>query len=93
MAANAPSNAELAQQIAQLAQVVTNLAAAVQAGNPAAGTAPTPVNFATSPGTADVDQLIDYSTKRGSALYEQGVRELASPFDLKSEQCVVLRKN
>jgi len=66
MAGNAPSKAELAQQIAALTAVVTNLANAI-AGNQApsaAAAAPqaAAISFATSPGVAAVEELIDYTT-------------------------------
>ena len=90
MTNQAPTNAELAQQIANLTTVVANLAQAIGAGGAGgAGGAP---SFATSPGVADADQLIDYTTKRGASLYEQGTKALATPFDLKSNQVVIFQK-
>ena len=74
MAGNAPSNAELAQQIAALTTVVTNLANAI-AGNQAPPAVEVPlaaaVAFATSPRAAAVKELINYTTKHGVSLYEQ----------------------
>ena len=73
MANQAPTNAELAQQIANLTTVVANLAQAIGAGGTGgAGGAGGAPSFATSPGVAGVDLLIDYTTKRGVSLYEQG---------------------
>ena len=93
MANQAPTNAELAQQIANLTNVVANLAQAIGTGGAAgAGGAGGAPSFATSPGVADVDQLIDYTTKRGASLYEQGTKALATPFDLKSNQVVIFQK-
>ena len=95
MAGNAPSNAELAQQIAALTAVVTNLANAI-AGNqiPAAAAAPpaAAVTFATSPGVAAVEELIDYTTKHGASLYEQGTKALGTPFSMKATQVVIFEK-
>jgi hypothetical protein len=70
MADNAPSNAELAQQIAALTAVVTNLANAMANQAPAAAVAPpaTAVTSATSPGVAVIEELIDYTTKHGASL-------------------------
>jgi hypothetical protein len=96
MANQAPNNAELAQQIANLTTVVANLAQAICAGGTGgaggAGGAGGVPSFATSPGVADVDQLIDYTTKCGASLYEQGTKALATPFDLKSNQVVIFQK-
>ena len=102
MANQPPTTAELAQQVADLTNLVTNLTNAVATIVPAVGappggagtatgTAPT-ATFAKSPGLADVDQLIDYKTKRGTALFEQGSKALATPFDLKQDQIVIFEK-
>ena len=81
MAGNAPSNAELAQQLQALTAIVTNLANAI-AGNqpPQAAAAPHAVSFATSPGVAAVEELIDYTTKHGQIFTgkEQKLLELPS---------------
>ena len=69
----APSNAELAQQITLLTAVVTNLVNAITINQapPAAAAPPAAVMaFATSPGVAAVEELIDYTTKHGASLYE-----------------------
>jgi hypothetical protein len=72
---------------------VANLAQAIGTGDAGgtggAGGAP---SFATSPGVADVDLLINYTTKRCASLYEQGTKALATPFDLKSSQVVIFSK-
>eukprot|EP00804_Cyclotella_cryptica_P000308 CCRYP_010230-RA/>CCRYP_010230-RA protein AED:0.47 eAED:0.47 QI:0/-1/0/1/-1/1/1/0/170 len=95
MAGNAPTNAELAEQIAALTAVVANLANAI-AGNqapPAAAAPPvTTVAFATSPGVAAVEELIDYTTKHGANLYEQGTKALGTPFSMKASQVVIFEK-
>jgi hypothetical protein len=54
-------------------QALQNAAPAVQAA-PAAAT--TPVVFADTPQTLGVDDLIDYSTKRGQLIYDQGCKAL-----------------
>ena len=96
MAGIAPSNAELAQQIAALTAVVTNLANAI-AGNqapPAAAAAPAApaISFATSPGMAAVEELINYTTKHGASLYKQGTKALGTPFSMKAAQMVIFEK-
>ncbi len=54
--------------------------------------APTPVNFALSPGTTNPDQLINYSARTGKTLYENGKSKHMSDeedkFDLKVMQVV-----
>jgi hypothetical protein len=94
MAGNAPSNAELAQQIAALTAIVTNLANAIANQAPPAAAAPPAANvaFATSPGVAAVEELIDYTTKHGASLYEQGTKALGTPFSMKASQVVIFEK-
>ena len=103
MATNAPTNQELAQQIADLTAVVTNLAQAMTANQAAVAAAPTvaaPVvapaaaaaTFAISPGSANVEQPIDYTSKRGSALYEQVIKSLDTAFNMKEEQVLIFQK-
>jgi hypothetical protein len=86
----------LAKQIAALTAVVTNLANAI-AGNqapPAAAAAPqaAAISFATSPGVAEVEELIDYTTKHGASLYEQGTKALRTPFSMKATQVIIFEK-
>ena len=63
----------------QCLQVIQTLAAAAPAGNnvpvPVAPAA-TSVTFALSPGPTYPDQLIDFSTQTGQALYENGKAKL-----------------
>jgi hypothetical protein len=66
-----PTVADLQALIATLQAQVNALSAAA----PAAA-APTPVIFADMPQTLNSDNLIDYSTKRGSSIYEQGCKAL-----------------
>ncbi len=55
-------------------QVATLTAAAAAAPAPIA--APAPAAFADTPNVLEVDDLIDYSTKRGSAIHEKGIQAL-----------------
>jgi hypothetical protein len=76
MAAPAPTTAKLMAIITMLqAQIV-----ALQNAAPAAAAAPpegtAPVVFANTPQTLGVDDLINYSTKRGSTIFEQGCKPL-----------------
>jgi hypothetical protein len=54
-------------------QALQNAAPAVQAAPAAAAT---PVAFADMPQTLGIDDLIDYSTKRGQLIYDQGCAAL-----------------
>ena len=90
MAAAAPTTAELQALILQLQAQVTTLTsgAAAPAGPPAA------VVFADTPQSLYADDLIDYSTKRGSSIYEQGCKTLddkalANGFSMTPDQTVV----
>ena len=73
--------ANLNAAVANLNQQMANLIAALQpiltgnAPQPAAA-APAAVTFATTPGTYSVTDLIDYSTRTGTNLYEQGTKSL-----------------
>ena len=95
MAGNALPNAKLAQQIAALTTIVTNLANAIainQAPPAAAGPPTAAISFATSPGVAVVKELIDYTTKHGANLYKQGIKTLETPFSMKASQVVIFEK-
>ncbi len=72
MAAAVPTPAELQALILQLQSQVTILTS----GAAPAGPAPAPVVFADTPQSLYADDLIDYSTKRGSSIYEQGCKTL-----------------
>ena len=74
MAANAPTLDELLALVQTLQAQVTALTAAPPIA--AAPPAPTPVVFADTPNVLEVDEVIDYSTKRGSAIYEKGIQAL-----------------
>jgi hypothetical protein len=61
---------------------VTNLASAIaiNQASPAAAVPPaTTISFATSTGVAAVKELINYTTKHGASLYEQGTKLLGPP--------------
>ena len=74
MATAAPTTAELQALILQLqSQVATLMSGAAPAG-PAL--APAIVVFADTPQSLYANDLIDYSTKRGSSIYEQGCKTL-----------------
>jgi hypothetical protein len=78
MAAAALTTAKLLAIITQL-QVQVNVlqnAASAAATAPPAGAAP--VVFANMPQTLGTDDLIDYSTTQGSAIFEQGCKALSS---------------
>lgn len=85
--------AQLTQQNANLQQQVATINQA-QAQVPPAGPANIvqanqPVRFAVTPGLHEVDQLIDYSKKQGTTLYEQGTRALTNEFDMKPDSTVI----
>jgi hypothetical protein len=64
--------------MANLQALIAMLQAQVNALSAAAPAAavPTPVIFADTPQMLNSDNLIDYSTKRGSSIYEQGCKAL-----------------
>jgi hypothetical protein len=76
MAGAAPNNAELMTIVTTLQVQVT----ALQNASPAAAAAPpagaAPVVFADTPQMLGVDDLIDNSMKRGSAIFKQGCKAL-----------------
>jgi hypothetical protein len=72
MAAAAPTPAELQALILQLQSQVATLTS----GAAPAGPAPAAVVFADTPQSLYADDLINYSTKRGSSIYEQGCKTL-----------------
>jgi hypothetical protein len=69
MAAPAPTVADLQALIQILQAQVANLQAAIPAAH-AASTAAV-VTFADTPQMLNADDLLDYSTKRGSSIYKQ----------------------
>jgi hypothetical protein len=67
MTAPAPTVNNLLAQIQALQAQVTLLAAATAPAAPAAGT---PVVFADTPNTMEVENIIDYKTKQGASIYK-----------------------
>ncbi len=88
--ASSPTAAELQALILQLQTQVATLTS----GTAPAGPAPAAVVFADTPQSLFADDLIDYSTKRGSSIYEQGCKALddkalANGFSMTPDQTVV----
>ena len=88
--ASSPTAAELQALIFQLQNQVSTLTS----GAAAAGPAPAAVVFADTPQSLFADDLIDYSTKWGSSIYEQGCKALddkalANGFSMTPDQTVV----
>jgi hypothetical protein len=87
-----PTVADPQALILLLQAQVANLQAAIPAA-PAAGAAAV-VTFADTPQMLNADDLLDYSTKRGSSIYEQGCKALddnalAGGFGMTTDQTVV----
>ena len=96
--ATVPTVADLQALIVQLQNQVTALehaAATAAPAAPAATTAATTVVvFADTPQTLGADDLIDYSSKRGSDIYKQGIaplddKALTEGFNMTANQTVV----
>ena len=96
--ATVPTVADLQALIVQLQDQVTALehaAAAAAPAAPAATTAATTaVVFADTPQTLGAEDLIDYSSKRGSDIYKQGIaplddKALTEGFNMTANQTVV----
>jgi hypothetical protein len=95
MAAPAPNVADL-QTLIQALQAQNVLLQAANSAALAAGTA-TVLTFANTPQTLNTEDLLDYSTKRGSSIYEQGCKAiddkaLAGSFGMTVDQMVVFVK-
>jgi hypothetical protein len=90
MAAAAPTPAKLQALILQLQSQVATLTL----GAAPAGPAPAAVVFADTPQSLYANNLIDYSTKQGSSIYEQGCKTLddkalTNGFEMTPNQTVV----
>jgi hypothetical protein len=90
-----PTVVDLQALIELLQAQVTNLQASIPAA-PAAGAAAV-VTFADTPQTLNANDLLDYLTKRGSSIYEQGCKALdnkalAGGFGMTTDQTVFLLK-
>jgi hypothetical protein len=73
MATAAPTTAELQALILQLQSQVATLMSGIAPADPAPATV---VVFADTPQSLYANDLIDYSTKQGSSIYEQGCKTL-----------------
>jgi hypothetical protein len=76
MAAPAPTVEELLAQIQALQNQVNLLAAAVPTAPASPAVGNTPVVFANTPNKLEVEEIIDYKTKHGASIYEQGCQPL-----------------
>jgi hypothetical protein len=74
IAAPAPTVADL-QALIQAIQAQNALLQDALSAAPAAGTTAV-ITFADTPQTLNTDDILDYSTKRGSSIYEQGCKAL-----------------
>jgi hypothetical protein len=95
MAAPAPSVADL-QILIQMLQAQNALLLAAISAAPAAGAAAV-VTFAFMPQRLNTNDLLDYLTKRGSSIYEQGCKALDNKaltdgFGMTTDQTVVFVK-
>ena len=93
MAAPAPTVQELLALIQQLQERIDTLTAE-PAAPAAAQAAAAPVIFADTPNTLEVEDVIDYKTKHGAAIYERGCqalddKALTEGFSLSINQSVV----
>jgi hypothetical protein len=92
MAAPAPTVADL-QVLIQALQAQNALLQAALSAAPATGAAAV-ITFADTHQTLNANDLLDYSTKRGSSIYEQGCKALdnkalAGGFGMTTDQMVV----
>jgi hypothetical protein len=95
MAAPAPTVADL-RALIQALQAQNALLQLALSAAPAAGAAAV-ITFADTPQTLNVDDLLDYSTKRGSSIYEQECKALddkalAGSLGMTTDQTVVFVK-
>jgi hypothetical protein len=72
---NAPTAEDLQRLLAQVTALQNKLAALRQQNQPQQNQ-PNPVIFADTPQTLEVENLIDYGTKRGTEIYKQGCAQL-----------------
>ncbi len=87
MAAPAPTVTDL-QALIQALQAQNALLQAALSAAPITGAAAV-VTFADTPQTLNADDLLDYSTKRGSSIYEQGCKALDNKAGMTTDQMVV----
>ena len=86
-AATAANEVQAAQAAVQ--QAIANAAAAQQQAAAAAGGTATPVVFASTPAMVNHEDLINYQSKTGVMVYDEGRKVLTTPFDMKSNGTVV----
>ncbi len=86
-AATAANEVQAAQAAAQ--QAIDNAAAAQQQAAAATGGTATPVVFASTPAMVNHEDLINYQSKTGVMVYDEGRKALTTPFDMKSNGTVV----
>jgi hypothetical protein len=91
---SAPAPAAAAPTVEQLSALIVALEQEVNALKNAA---PTPVVFAETSQTMEVDNLIDYETKRGAEIYKQGCaplddKSLTEGFNMTPDQTVTFFK-
>ena len=89
----------LQAQNTNLQNEVTNLQNAAAAAAAAAPVIPgavlpaaavaAPIPYAENPGRYDVEQVINFNTRLGTTVYEQGVKALTQEFDMRPESTVV----
>ena len=87
-AQQAMANAAVAQQQATAAVSAAAATAAGTSVGGAPGTA-TPVFFASTPAMVNHEDLINYQSKTGVMVYDEGRKALTTPFDMKSNGIVV----
>ena len=80
MSANNPPTAQDLQRLLDQVNALQNELAALRQQNQAQQNQPHTVVFADTPQTLEVENLIDYGTKRGTEIYKQG----CAPLDDKS---------
>ena len=79
------------QQLVQGNQALVNAlqVAAPAGGVPAPPPPPAPVQFAEAPALANVDAILDYSTKQGVAIFDAGCASLPTKYNLGQAGLVV----
>ena len=94
MAANVPTIEELLALVQTLQAQVTALTAAAPAAPNVIAAPAAPIVFADTPSTLGVEDIIDYKTKQGNTIFEQGCqplddKALTDGFSMSMSQSVV----
>ena len=94
MAAATPTTAELQALIATLQTQVAALTSTAATTSTIATPMPAAVVFADTPQSLNAEDLLDYATKRGSSIYEQGCKTLddkalTNGFSMTTNQTIV----